>query len=175
MVVVARQKILCAGLSVLLLLAGAAAAFAQAGRPPQAQLPPRLNFKRCLTTKELETERLVRHGVYLREGSWRCDKMVSGTWTMWSGIDRDLGPRMKQVTDARKRMFDKEFRQDGDKVRTYFDGRLVTYYRNFPLTGVYCNNIDTMLKEIQGRGWGAYGKQAKRIHDNVRLDFKACN
>lgn len=175
--VVGKKKNILLGLLFLALMVGGInfeELRLQRGQPAQAQAPPDANFKRCLNDKELETERLVRHGVFLREGAWRCNGAVPGSFDIWRDIDENLGPQMRRVTDARKLLFDREFGESSFQVTNYLDGRLVVYYRNFPLTGVYCNTINRLLKDVQARGWGAYAKQAETLRDNVKLDYRAC-
>ena len=133
-----------------------------------------VKFKRCLSDTEIQVEQLVRHGVFLRESANRCDEMLPGTAKKWTAFDERFGPRLKQQTDRRAKLFQREFRQDALKVRTYFDGRLVTYHRNVPLTVAYCTQANRMLDEVTKRGWNAFADQAKVVQNEVRLDYKAC-
>ncbi|HLO75362.1 MAG TPA: hypothetical protein VK196_02770 [Magnetospirillum sp.] len=133
-----------------------------------------VKFKRCLSSTEIQVEQLVRHGVFLREAGNRCDEMVPGTARKWRAFDERFGPRLKQQTDRRAKLFQREFKQDALKVRTYFDGRLVTYHRNVPLTVAYCTQADEMLDDITKRGWGGFTEQAKVVQNEVLLDYKAC-
>lgn len=131
-------------------------------------------FKRCLTSSEVQVEQLVRHGVFLRDSSNRCDEMTPGVDKMWKDFDTNFGVRLKQQTDRRARMFDREFKGDALKVRTYFDGRLVTYFRNRPLTVAYCTNVKTLLTDVGKGGWGTFSRQAKIVQNEVYLDYKTC-
>jgi hypothetical protein len=133
-----------------------------------------VKFKRCLTAAEVQVEQLVRHGVFLREAGNRCEDYVKGTAKKWRDFDQRFGARLKSQTDKRAKLFVREFKQDALKVRTYFDGRLVTYFRNVPLTSAYCTNADEMLDEITKGGWGAFGNQAKVVQNEVLLDYKSC-
>lgn len=133
-----------------------------------------VKFKRCLSPAEIQTEQLVRHGVFLREAANRCDEMVPGTAKKWKAFDERFGRRLKSQTDRRAKMFTREFKQDALKVRTYFDGRMVTYYRNVPLTTAYCTQTNKLLDEVTKRGWNGYAEQAKVIQNEVLLDYKSC-
>jgi hypothetical protein len=133
-----------------------------------------VKFKRCLSQAEMQTEQLVRQGVFLREAANRCDEMVPGTAKKWKDFDQRFGARLKSQTDRRAKLFQREFKQDALKVRTYFDGRLVTYHRNVPLTVAYCEHADEMLDEIAKGGWGAFTTQAKLLQNEVLLDYKSC-
>lgn len=133
-----------------------------------------VKFKRCLSPAELQVEQLVRHGVFLREAGNLCNEVTPGAAQKWTDFDGKFGPRLKQQTDRRAKLFQREFKDDALKVRTYFDGRLVTYHRNRPITVAYCTNIDKMLTEINKRGWGGFAKQSKVLENEVLLDYKAC-
>lgn len=133
-----------------------------------------VKFKRCLSEAEIQVEQLVRHGVFLRESANRCDEMLPGTAKKWTAFDNRFGRRLKQQTDRRAKLFQREFRQDALKVRTYFDGRLVTYHRNVPLTSAYCTQANRMLDEITKRGWNGFTEQAKVVQNEVRQDYKVC-
>lgn len=133
-----------------------------------------VQFKRCLSTAEVQVEQLVRHGVFLRESANRCNDMRPGSAKKWKDFDERFGPRLKQQTDKRAKLFQREFKQDALKVRTYFDGRLVTYHRNVPLTTAYCTQTGKMLDDVGKRGWSAFADQAKVVQNEVLLDYKAC-
>lgn len=133
-----------------------------------------VKFKRCLNAAEIQVEQLVQHGVFLRESANRCDEMLPGTAAKWKAFDERFGPRLKQQTDKRAKLFLREFKQDALKVRTYFDGRLVTYHRNIPLTTAYCTQAKKSLDEITKRGWGGFSEQAKLVQNEVLLDYKSC-
>ncbi|MCR6631553.1 MAG: hypothetical protein NVV74_16745 [Magnetospirillum sp.] len=139
-----------------------------------AEALAQVKFKRCLSDTEMAVEQLIRHGVFLREAANRCDEMKPGTAAKWKAFDQRFGPRLKQQTDKRAKLFQREFKQDALKVRTYFDGRLVTYHRNVPLTVAYCEHADDMLDEIGKRGWNGFTAQAKVVQNEVLLDYKSC-
>jgi hypothetical protein len=129
---------------------------------------------RCLSDTEVQVEQLVRHGVFLREAGRRCDEVIPGTNKLWTDFDQRWGTRLKQQTDKRAKMFTRQFKDDALKVRTYFDGRLVTYHRNYPLSLSYCTDVKEMLDELAKRGWGGFTAQAKVVQSEVLLDYKAC-
>lgn len=133
-----------------------------------------VKFKRCLTAPEVQVEQLVRQGVFLREAANRCDDMLPGTAKKWKAFDERFGAKLKAQTDKRVKLFSREFKQDALKVRTYFDGRLVTYHRNVPLTVAYCTQTNKMLDEITKRGWNGFADQAKVVQNEVHLDYKVC-
>lgn len=139
-----------------------------------AEALAQVKFKRCLSPAEIQVEQLVRHGVFLRESGNRCDEMLPGTAKKWKAFDERFGQRLKQQTDRRAKLFQREFKQDALKVRTYFDGRLVTYHRNVPLTVAYCTQANKMLDEVGKRGWNAFADQAKVLQNEVLLDYKSC-
>lgn len=133
-----------------------------------------VKFDRCLSPAEALTEQLVRHGVFLREAGNRCDEYRPGTAKLWRDFDARFGARFKQQTDKRKKLFAKQFKDKASQVTTYFDGRLVTYHRHFPLTTAYCTNVEKLLKDVTKRGWGGFTDQAKTVQNEVLLDYKIC-
>lgn len=141
---------------------------------PVADALAQAKFNRCLSTGEVQVEQLVRHGIFLRESANRCDEMLPGTAKKWKAFDTKFGSRLKSQTDKRVKLFSREFKQDATKVRTYFDGRLVTYHRNVPLTTAYCTQANKMLDDITKRGWGGFAEQAKVVQNEVHLDYKVC-
>lgn len=139
-----------------------------------AAAPAQVKFNRCLSEAEVVTEQLVRHGIFLREAGNRCDEMTPGTAKAWKAFDAQFGERFRQQTDKRKKLFAKQFKDKPDQVRTYFDGRLVTYHRHYPLTQAYCTNVDKLLKDATKRGWKGFTDQAKTVQNEVLLDYKTC-
>lgn len=133
-----------------------------------------IKFPRCLTQAEVLTEQLVRHGVFLREAGTRCDEYKPGTYKMWQDFDARFGNRLKQQTDRRKKLFAKQFKDKATQVTTYFDGRLVTYHRHFPITAAYCTNIEKLLNDVTKRGWNGFAEQAKTVQNEVLMDYKVC-
>jgi len=129
---------------------------------------------RCLTDGEAQVEQLVRHGVFLREAGRRCDEVTPGTGKLWMDFDERFGTRLKSQTDRRVKLFARQFKNDAVKVRTYFDGRLVTYHRNYPLSLAYCTDVKQMLQEVNKKGWGGFTQQAKVVQNEVTLDYNSC-
>ncbi len=156
------------------LFLSAAVLVALAAGPREVSAQARKKAPRCLTAADVKTEQLVRHGIFLREAGNRCDEWVAGTRQKWLDFDGRFGTRLKAQTDRRIRMFQRAFRDDAVKVMTYFDGRLVTYYRHYPLSEVYCRDVDDLLTEVNRRGWGGFTKQAEVIQNEVHLDYKVC-
>lgn len=131
-------------------------------------------FKRCFSAKEIEVEQLVRHGIFLRESSNRCEESTPGVAKMWKDFDTNFGQRLKAQTDRRAKIFQREFKEKELQVRTYFDGRLVTYHRNQPVTIAYCQNVKKLLTDLGRKGWGAFNSQAILVQNEVLLDIKKC-
>lgn len=146
------------------------AAIALSAGPALAQV----KAKRCLSEAEIKTEQLVRHGVFLRESGNRCDEYNPGTAKLWKEFDVKVGDRFAQQTAKRKKMFERQFKTKAVEVMTYFDGRLVTYYRHYPLGIAYCGNIEKLLKDIAKKGWNTFATQAETIQNEVRNDYKVC-
>jgi hypothetical protein len=133
-----------------------------------------VKVKRCLSDAEIKTEQLVRHGVFLREAGTRCDEYSPGTAKLWQEFNVKVGDRFAQQTAKRRKMFEREFKDKAVEVMTYFDGRLVTYYRHYPLGIAYCGNIEKLLKDVSKKGWNAFAAQAETIQNEVRDDYKVC-
>lgn len=129
---------------------------------------------RCFTEAEVLAEQLVRHGVLLREASGRCDEYLPGSAKLWTDFNQSFGPRLLQQTERRRKVFQREFANDWTRVMTYFDGRLVTYHRHYPLTLAYCTMINELLDENGKRGWKSFVEQAKTTQNEVLLDYKTC-
>ena len=149
--------------AVVMIMLGAEPALAQA------------KFKRCLSPAEKKTEQIIRHGIFLREGGNRCDAEYNpGTAKLWSDFDKRFGRQLSQQTASRKKLFEREFKTKALEVMTYFDGRLVTYYRHYPLSTSYCGQVDKLLKEVSTRGWTAFVKQSAIVQADVIYDLKIC-
>jgi hypothetical protein len=138
--------------------------------PPPAAAKP----KGCLSTGELKTEQLVRHGVFLREASAACDSLKPGTRKMWADFDQSFSTQLSTQTKRRMTIFSREFPKTSKQMMTYFDGRMVTNYRYNQPSAPLCADVEKLLKKVQKGGWGQFALQAKTIQDNVRLDFKWC-
>ncbi len=133
-----------------------------------------VKFNRCLKPSEVKVEQLIRHGIFLREASERCNYSKPGTEKMWKDFDQKFGPNLRKQTDTRIRLFQRQFKDDALKVMTYFDGRLVTYYRNLPITTAFCEKVNKQLEEISRRGWASFAKQSNPMQNEVMLDYKVC-
>jgi hypothetical protein len=133
-----------------------------------------VTFSRCLSQAEALTEQLVRHGVFLREAGNRCVDYNSATAKLWKDFDTKFGVRMKQQTDKRTKLFTRQFKDKAVQVTTYFDGRLVTYHRHYPLSASYCGHVEDLLKEANKRGWAGFTDQAKTVQNEVLMDYKVC-
>ncbi|CAA7619871.1 hypothetical protein [Magnetospirillum sp. UT-4] len=142
-----------------------------------AVAPPALaqaKFSRCLQQDEVVVEQIIRHGIFLREAGGRCEDYQPGTAKKWTDFDAKNGARLKKQTERRIKVFQREFKADALKVMTYFDGRLVTYHRHYPLSAAYCRNVDKMLDAITKGGWGAFAEQASTVQNQVLQDYKVC-
>ncbi|MGE5547773.1 MAG: hypothetical protein ACM33T_12800 [Solirubrobacterales bacterium] len=140
---------------------------------PQAALAQG-KAKQCLTSAEAQADRLVRHGVFLREAANRCDEIVPGLREKWTAFDKANGPRLRQQTERRMKVFQREFKDEWKQAMTYFDARLVTYHRHMPLTKPFCDNVAALFAELDRKGWGALVKQSKAVQDQVTIDYKVC-
>ncbi len=138
-------------------------------------LPVGAKPKNCLTSSELLAEQIVRHGVFLREASRRCDDMAPGSRAQWQDFDTRFGPRLARQTAARLRVFKREFPDDWQHAMAVLDGRLVTHHRNVPIDQPFCDNIQTLLQEDQRGGWNIFAKQAKSVQDEAILDYRPCD
>jgi len=140
----------------------------------QAPLAPGATPKRCLKEREVLTEQVIRHGIFLREASSRCESLESGSMRLWGDFNVAFGARLKQQTDNHNKWMQKQFGDDWKLAADYYDGRQVTYYRNVPINSAYCENIRKLLEANKSKGWGSFAKQAKALHDDVTLDFQLC-
>ena len=130
--------------------------------------------KHCVTDRELLAEQAVRHGIFLREAGTRCDDYNPGTYKLWKDFDAQFGSKLLGQTNNRLKFFQREFPDDWKRLMNYFDGRQVTYFRNFPLTLAYCDMVEELLQNNQKGGWGSFVKQAKLAQDESRMDYKLC-
>jgi hypothetical protein len=138
--------------------------------PAQAAKP-----KHCITDPELRAEQAVRHGIFLREAGQRCNDYNPGTAKQWKDFDGRFASQLSGQTAKRAKFFQREFPDSWKNMMTYYDGRLVTYNRNFPLTRAYCGMIEELLQENLTGGWGAFTTQAKLTQDESRLEYKLCS
>lgn len=155
----------------ILVLAGAL------GSPPLAVSALAAGKPRgCFTLAEINAERLVRQGLRLREGAVGCDgdPWNARTLSLWRDIDKRFGAQFAQQTKIRHDAFVREFDKDAENRITQWDGRIVTFYRGYPLSGVYCTGVRNQLTEMQKSGWASLKKHATVAPDDVKFVFKSC-
>jgi hypothetical protein len=133
--------------------------------------------KVCFTKAEENAEQLVRGGLRLREGAAGCDgrPYEMHTQPLWDQIDQRFGPRFKQQTDIRRAAFVREFAKDAENNERAWDGRTVLYFRNYPLSQVYCAQIKKSLEDFLKTGWKGFVNKARLYRIPVEDDYKLCN
>lgn len=131
--------------------------------------------KRCLSPAEVVAEQEIRHGIYLREASGRCDsRLLRGAKARWQKFETANGQRFRNANQKRINAWKREFPDDWQDQMNFADGRLISYDRHIPLTEGFCENIDNLLKTIESRGYGGFSKQAKVVRNQVVDDYKVC-
>ena len=132
--------------------------------------------RKCFTRPERQAEQMVREGLRLREGAAGCDRppFYAQTWPLWEDINRTFGQRFAQQTQVRQRAFQREFGKTTENRLMMWDGRIVTYYRNYPLSPLYCSSLHDMLQSMQRKGWTVFTKWAKASADEVEMDYEPC-
>jgi hypothetical protein len=132
--------------------------------------------KECFAKPEQQAEQIIREGIRLREGASGCDQppFFMETWPLWQQIDRQFGARFAQQTAVRQRALKREFPDDPDNDETAWNGRVVMYFRHYPLSTVYCQAIKQQLQSVQKKGWAAIAKLAKAGTDEVEMDYRPC-
>ena len=132
--------------------------------------------KVCFTKAEEGAEMLVRGGLRLREGAAGCDKppYEMRTQPLWDQVEQKFGPQFKKQTDVRRGAFQREFSKDAENQLQAWDGRTVLYYRNYPLSPVYCAQIKKNLEDFLKTGWPAFAKKAGLYRIPVQDDYKLC-
>jgi hypothetical protein len=131
--------------------------------------------KGCFTTAEITSEREVRHGIYMREATKRCDiRFLKGATERWQKFETANGAKFRASVDRRKKAWQREFPDDWQYKVTHADGSLVTYARNIPYTEGFCDNIDELMTRIDKGGFAGFSKQAKWIQNQVVADYKVC-
>ncbi|PKU22882.1 hypothetical protein [Telmatospirillum siberiense] len=150
----------------LVLLISFLPGFAQAQRAPRG----------CFSAAEEKAEQIVRLGLRLREGARGCDGQPWNmhTQSLWDDIDQRFGARFAAQTNARKTAFQREFSDDADNRLEAWNGRIVFYFRNYPLSEVYCSGIKDMLEQVQKKGWAIVMRNATKGADEVRMDYRLC-
>ncbi|OIQ87044.1 hypothetical protein GALL_311040 [mine drainage metagenome] len=130
----------------------------------------------CFSANEIAAERIVRQGVRLREGARGCDGSPwhYHTWALWQQVDQRFGPQFARQTQIRQSAFVREFSKDFENRPSQSTGRLVTHYRDYPLSDVYCQGVQKQLQQTLSRGWGAFVRQASVAPDVVEFIYKPC-
>ncbi|CAA7626855.1 conserved exported hypothetical protein [Candidatus Terasakiella magnetica] len=155
------RSLILAVLPILMLLG---ATSAQAAKP-----------KKCLSLPEITAEREIRHGIFMRESSNRCDgRFLRGSAQMWQKFEQANGTKLRAANGKRLKAWEREFPTDWRYKINYADGRLVTYDRNIPLTAGFCENVEELLQEVDKRGYAAFSAQAKLLQNEVVEDYKVC-
>jgi len=157
-----------AAIALLTVLSLAASSVEAAGGPKP---------KICFTPAEENAEQLVRGGLRLREGANACDgrPYEMHTQPLWDQVDQKFGPKFKQQTDIRRGAFVREFSKDAENNEKAWDGRTVLYFRNYPLSQVYCVQIKKNLEDFLKSGWGGFVKTARLYRIPVEDDYKPCS
>jgi len=132
--------------------------------------------KICFTKAEENAEMLVRGGLRLREGASGCDgrPYEMHTQPLWDQVDQKFGPKFKQQTDLRRKAFVREFAKDVENREQAWDGRTVLYFRNYPLSQVYCVQIKKNLEDFLKTGWGGFVATAHLYRIQVEDDYRPC-
>lgn len=131
--------------------------------------------KRCLVEGEVRAEQDVRHGVFLREASARCEgQYVTGTKKLWAEFIAKAGDKLGKANDKRAKVYQREFPDDWKHQLTIADGRIVTYHRHYPLTGAYCKNVERLIGDAARKGYAAFAKQAATVQNEVISEYKTC-
>ena len=130
----------------------------------------------CFSPAEEVAELDVRQGIRLREGAAGCTArpFQMPLQPIWDEIDKNYGPLFANQTRIRHAAFVREFADNADNKEGEWNGRIVTYFRNYPLTDQYCTSIQKQLQAVQKGGWGAFTKQAAKSGDVVRMIYKSC-
>jgi hypothetical protein len=138
-------------------------------------VPAAAKPKNCFSLPEIAAEREIRHGIYMREAARRCDtEYVKGLAALWQKFETANGAKFKAANAKRLKGWEREFPDDWKAKVTHADGRLVTYARNIPRTQGFCENMDEQLQELDKRGYAAFSKQSRRVHNEVIGDYKVC-
>lgn len=132
--------------------------------------------RKCFSPSEAVQIQTVRHGIRLRETAAQCQEygFSPDAVTLWQKIDQAIGTQFKAATDQRRQAYQREFGAWGDWNVSMWDGRIVQQFRNRPINRELCVNLDALLKEVDVGGWAAFTKQAVKLRDEVRLDYKVC-
>ncbi len=150
------------------------------GQPPGGAAPAGAQGKPrgCLTAKEQTAEREVRHGVRLREMTFRCDReypQKEPLFPKWEEFAKQSTVQITQQVDLRKKAFAREFPQSPAATTQELDDRLVVFFRHYPLTAPYCEGVGTLMTAVTNGGWKIFSKQAATARTEIMLwDYKLC-
>ncbi|MBF0334161.1 MAG: hypothetical protein HQL40_11030 [Alphaproteobacteria bacterium] len=128
----------------------------------------------CFTVPEHQAEQEIRHGIRLREGATECDAWVPGLTEVWRKIDQTNGNRFAAQTKLREAAFAREFESWSNTYRDVWDGRIVMYFRNYPVTDAHCRQLAKQLDEVLKKGYRAFKEQASLLRNEVRMDYRTC-
>lgn len=133
--------------------------------------------KGCFTKSEHLSERMIRHGIFLRETARNCQESPYSlsTQPMWEAVDKANGARFKAETERRRKAFSREFGEKAEGMLQVWDGRIVMHYRHLPLTVAQCEGGKKMLEDAQKRGWKALKTQAEKSRNEVFMDYRICD
>ncbi|MTJ80885.1 MAG: hypothetical protein F8N37_07705 [Telmatospirillum sp.] len=133
--------------------------------------------KGCFTPAEITAEQIVRVGLRLREGARACGEKPwnAGTQGLWDQLDQRFGRQFAAQTAVRQKAFQREFSDDADNRLEMWNGRIVMYYRHYPVSEVYCGEIKSQMEKVMKSGWSAVTKAAKASGDAVRMDYRPCS
>lgn len=130
--------------------------------------------RQCFTKAEITADLIVRHGVFLREASKRCDETVPGSKQLWDDFDKAFGSRLLAERRRREAAFKREFGNDWLKAVTTFDARIVTYDRYYYNTSEFCKDVKSKLDDNKKKGWGSFAKQSKVLKDASAIFIVEC-
>ena len=157
-----------AAIAILTAFSLAASSVQAAGGGPKPKI--------CFTPAEENAEQLVRGGLRLREGAAGCDgrPYEMHTQALWDQIDQKFGAKFKQQTDIRRGAFLREFSKDAENNERAWDGRTVLYFRNYPLSQVYCAQMKKTLENFLKSGWNGFANTARLYRVPVEDDYRKC-
>jgi hypothetical protein len=132
--------------------------------------------KGCFSKAEETAEQIVRFGLRLREGARACEGKPwdAHTGALWDQVDQRFGPRFAQQTEVRRRAFVREFSDDADNRLDRWNARTVMFYRNYPVSEVYCAEVKGQMEHLLKAGWSVATKASKVAADAVRMDYRIC-
>ncbi|MBF0270051.1 MAG: hypothetical protein HQL44_15820 [Alphaproteobacteria bacterium] len=132
--------------------------------------------KNCMTRAEQTSEWQIRHAIRLREFAWRCDEppYSAGTLEIWKRIDEKNAAQFKKMTDARAKVFEREFPTQHKTYLENWNGRIIIRYRDYYLSNIDCAQTKQQLLDIDKKGFGAFTKMAGKYKPEVLMDYRIC-